>query len=223
MNMISKFAAASIAALSLAAMAAPANAAVYISFDGVTDAFVDLDDGAINQAFGSVGGFASVLVQGNADTEGNGILHSTAVEVTSTSTAANLTIWVTRTGLTQNLPSVFFSSTNNNNANGLTSTIEQFYSTTNQKYGGTSVGSITRTGLGSNNLNNTIGVDLGNGMYSWTQKYTITATSGVGGRSASPTALSTAVPEPGTWALMIMGFGGAGALLRSRRKVLAAV
>ncbi len=30
------------------------------------------------------------------------------------------------------------------------------------------------------------------------------------------------VPEPGTWALMIMGFGGAGAMLRSRRKALIA-
>lgn len=30
-----------------------------------------------------------------------------------------------------------------------------------------------------------------------------------------------AVPEPGTWALMIMGFGGAGAMLRSRRRSLA--
>jgi hypothetical protein len=30
------------------------------------------------------------------------------------------------------------------------------------------------------------------------------------------------VPEPGTWALMIMGFGGAGAMLRSRRRGLAA-
>ena len=30
-----------------------------------------------------------------------------------------------------------------------------------------------------------------------------------------------AVPEPGTWALMIMGFGGAGALLRQRRRVAA--
>lgn len=27
------------------------------------------------------------------------------------------------------------------------------------------------------------------------------------------------VPEPGTWALMIVGFGGAGAMLRSRRRV----
>jgi hypothetical protein len=32
---------------------------------------------------------------------------------------------------------------------------------------------------------------------------------------------SGAVPEPGTWALMILGFGGAGAMLRSRRRTLA--
>lgn len=31
------------------------------------------------------------------------------------------------------------------------------------------------------------------------------------------------VPEPGTWALMIMGFGGAGAALRYRRRMVAAV
>lgn len=32
----------------------------------------------------------------------------------------------------------------------------------------------------------------------------------------------TAVPEPGTWALMIVGFGGAGVLLRRRRQMIAA-
>jgi hypothetical protein len=31
------------------------------------------------------------------------------------------------------------------------------------------------------------------------------------------------VPEPGTWALMILGFGGAGAALRHRRRTLAAI
>jgi len=29
------------------------------------------------------------------------------------------------------------------------------------------------------------------------------------------------VPEPGTWALMIMGFGGAGAMIRRRKAALA--
>ncbi len=30
-----------------------------------------------------------------------------------------------------------------------------------------------------------------------------------------------AVPEPGAWALMIMGFGGVGAMVRRRRMILA--
>jgi hypothetical protein len=36
------------------------------------------------------------------------------------------------------------------------------------------------------------------------------------------TATLDAVPEPATWAMMLMGFGGLGAVLRSRRRVVAA-
>jgi hypothetical protein len=53
------------------------------------------------------------------------------------------------------------------------------------------------------------------GPYSVTERYTIVASSA--GQSNSGISIAV-VPEPGTWALMIMGFGGAGAMLRSRRR-----
>ncbi|HZZ66646.1 MAG TPA: FxDxF family PEP-CTERM protein [Phenylobacterium sp.] len=58
------------------------------------------------------------------------------------------------------------------------------------------------------------GTSGGAGSYSGTLSFETASpiTIGVGG-----------VPEPAGWALMIMGFGGVGALLRSRRKVASAL
>ena len=48
---------------------------------------------------------------------------------------------------------------------------------------------------------------------------TIRATGGVTGTVGGGTLI--AVPEPATWAMMITGFGGVGALLRRRRTMAA--
>jgi hypothetical protein len=49
--------------------------------------------------------------------------------------------------------------------------------------------------------------------------YTVAGVSG--GWLAQTGSISLAVPEPSTWAMMLMGFGGLGAALRTRRRVAA--
>jgi hypothetical protein len=52
-----------------------------------------------------------------------------------------------------------------------------------------------------------------------TTRYTVVAPTG--GNSLNTISIHNgAVPEPGTWALMILGFGGAGAMIRSTRRKL---
>jgi hypothetical protein len=47
----------------------------------------------------------------------------------------------------------------------------------------------------------------------------IFCSSGLNNFSAAATGtFSAAIPEPATWGLMIMGFGGMGAVLRNRRR-----
>jgi hypothetical protein len=61
---------------------------------------------------------------------------------------------------------------------------------------------------------------IGAGVHTINVHGTVIATSSVDAASYGGTInlSAVAVPEPGTWALMIMGFGGAGAMLRSRRR-----
>ena len=57
-------------------------------------------------------------------------------------------------------------------------------------------------------------------VVSGAQTLTLTGTSGGNGSYAGTLSfarLAAAVPEPGAWALMIVGFGGAGAVLRRRK------
>jgi hypothetical protein len=64
------------------------------------------------------------------------------------------------------------------------------------------------------------GFDPGPGPYSISAQYTIITGSGAQGNGAANSVVNVlnAVPEPATWALMIMGFGGVGSLARARRR-----
>jgi hypothetical protein len=55
------------------------------------------------------------------------------------------------------------------------------------------------------------------GPYSVTTRYTVNAPT-TGSSFNTISIHNSTVPEPGAWALMIMGFGSAGAMIRSRRR-----
>jgi hypothetical protein len=234
MKLFSKLAAASALALSMV-VAAPASAAVYISVNGTNIAGAgnpwDADDGLLGTGeicsiMGvNCGGFESISITGSAPLGRPGLLHTNAVEVnTGNSGNASVEIWITRTGLSPLGVKQYLSYSNNNQGGRIATDLSMYASSTNALFGGTQLGSSFISNVsGSNSNNQTTFADLSApGTYSVSQRYIITASNAANERSASPT-MTLAVPEPGTWALMIMGFGGAGAMLRSRRKALAAV
>ena len=221
MKTITKLLAASAAALSMSA--ASAQAAIYISFDGSTDEAV-FADGPFNFIadcnVSACGGWDEVSVGGNAPPRPQ-LLHSNNVDVNDGGSGpASLTVWITRTGLAPMGDDFFSSLTSNNLGGGISVHLETLVSNTNQKYGGTVLGSFDHSGNGAASSNQYDFFDASaSGVYSVTHKYIITATAQAGDRSASPT-IALGVPEPATWALMIMGFGGAGAMLRTQRRKL---
>jgi hypothetical protein len=58
--------------------------------------------------------------------------------------------------------------------------------------------------------------NLGVGDYLFT--FTGTSPSPYGGASTGSLTFNAAVPEPGTWAMMLLGFGAIGMVMRGRRR-----
>ncbi|MBN8807380.1 MAG: PEP-CTERM sorting domain-containing protein [Sphingomonas sp.] len=96
-------------------------------------------------------------------------------------------------------------------------TISSYYSASNALYGGTLLQSKNFT-TGPSTFVGTNALAL-TGPFSETTLYTLNF--GAGNGTFNSTAQLTAVPEPATWGMMIMGFGLMGAALRSRKTKVA--
>jgi hypothetical protein len=78
-----------------------------------------------------------------------------------------------------------------------------------------SAGKLLTTGTGDRFLSNAGGFWFAADIYDGATGRTYN----VAAKDAFVDRTRTGVPEPGTWALMLVGFGGAGAMLRSRRRL----
>jgi PEP-CTERM motif len=229
MRTFTKLLAASAAAVSLAAVASTASATVLISLDGSTTAATFVDGPYDFTAACTplvCGGFAGIRVTGATDALPT-LLHSATVDATTAAgSAADITIYVTRTGITSPDYNLLGSSFTSNNtplfgaSTPFTVTMSTYISTTDADFGGTLLSTYTSSATGATSSNQVASVSLGSGPYSVTEEYTINAAAFGSTESSSPSIIlgGVAVPEPTTWALMIMGFGGVGAMVRGRRR-----
>jgi len=144
------------------------------------------------------------------------LLNSNAIDA-STAGTGTLNVFVTASGLTAPIGSIPFQSafTVNTLTPGWTVLEQTFISSANALFGGSLLDATSFGAIGTNVLT-ALGV-TGAGPYSITAEYTITA---LGSGSSNATINVSAVPEPATWAMMLLGFVGLGfAFRQSRRKV----
>ena len=139
----------------------------------------------------------------------SGSLLTDTIAVNSTG-AGTLFIWVTETGLTSPLGTVKYTSglTSNLFSGDISSvTLSTFVSPTDavSPPNGTPLDSFDFTGLGTQTLSSV--ENPGTGPYSLEELFVVHAT-GVGSTNLTIDLTSSTVPEPSTWAMMLIGFAG---------------
>jgi len=217
MSAISKFLTATAVAGSLTFFSASAQAAVFIGTQAAGEVTVTqrATDADLAVWGGNVGGFEINTVQGVAGQRPSPLLASGSINADRRDgTTGVLDIFVTSTDIADAVSEDFLSGfTTNFLTQGWTVQLRTYVSAANELWTGQLIGDHTFTDIADASAYGAAAV--GQGLYSVTHRYTITAN---GAGSADSTITVAAVPEPGAWALMIMGLGGAGAMLRSRRK-----
>ena len=151
------------------------------------------------------------------------LINSTALDAISSTTAGTLHVFVTEQGLTNPISTKDFISSFTSNVlpAGWTATEATFLDSADGLYTTvTPLASDVFSTIGS--AVQSIAAATGAGPYSLTEEYTLVA----GGRGSSSNTIdisASAVPEPATWAGMLIGFGGLGAAIRSKRRKPATV
>ena len=220
MTAISKLLAASAFALTMGVSSAQATVFIALQLNnGAIVTVVDIDpDPELAVFSGGFGTFNVNLVSGSNAGVGNVLLDSTTNNA-STNVAGVLDVYVLRNFIAGPLPAFGYLSsfTTNQLPAGWTVRQRTYADAANGTFGGgTLLGDVTFNASNSAAMQFDAPI-AGAGPYSVTTRYTIMA-SGEGSSLSTITLSSVAIPEPGTGALMIGGFAGAGAMLRSRRR-----
>lgn len=207
--------AASAAAIALAP-AANATICIGVAINGGAIANVGCDggSGSVNYNTTTGGYFYNVGATGSP-VLGLAQLLTNSINVQSQGGAnALIDIYITQQGITT-LNGGLLSTFTSNTMAGLTATLTSYYSAANALWGGTQLQTAVFTGPGTGGGGNALGTVTG--PWSETVKYSLNFTGG-NGSNFNGTANLTAVPEPATWGLMLLGFGAMGGMLRTRRR-----
>jgi hypothetical protein len=202
------------------ALSTPANAAVFIGlqqsgFNG--GAIVQVATDPTLAIFGGSYGTFSINAVSGAVTPMPHLLDTNSINV-SGSTGV-LHVWVTRTGITSpvgNEP-LISSFTENSIAGNVKVTENTYIDAADGKFTGSLMSTDLFTAIGKDTKFSPLESLVA--PYSVTTEYIIAA---VGVGSANSTINISAIPEVSTWGMMLVGFFGLGALMRTRRKHAAA-
>jgi hypothetical protein len=198
------------------ALSAPANATVVIgySFDG--GSVTPLSAGPTGAFFDGPFAVFNTNLTGSAAGPLPNILESLSLNLISSGSSGVLNILVTDTDVTNPLgsPATFNSGFTVNELTTGWIVQEQTFLDSGDGYFGmtTPLGIATFNAIGSSvQLDN---ADTGPGPYSVTEQYTIFAPEAGASIATIDLSSASAVPEPATWAMFLVGFGGIGFMMR---------